>query len=223
MVTESPFNKTRPTRVLCFAPPACFTSSQSSKTRFMYSSKPTICPSRTSPFAACSYSQICTLLFVCRKRKMRLIGCVIMRWTFVAMMTDCVCIYAFTLLDVIRSVRLISPARWDENNDALFSRTSIDARAIEDRDGRDIKLSLSFSLRVLLSSKRRAPLSVFTKSILHALEKSEVSKRRRDLTFPPEQRRAYAKHTSRAHHRAEERQQTLWVAVVTEARKYPPV
>ena len=65
---------------------------------------------------------------------MRLIGCVIMRWTFVAMMTDCVCIYAFTLLDVIRSVRLISPARWDENNDALFSRTSIDVRAIEDRD-----------------------------------------------------------------------------------------
>ena len=118
MVTESPFNKTRPTRVLCFVPLAYFTSSQSSKTRFMYSSKPTICPSNTSPFAACSYSQIWTLLFVWRKRKMRLIGCVIMRWTFVAMMTLYVCIYAFTLLNVIRSLRLISP-RWDDNN-ALF-------------------------------------------------------------------------------------------------------
>ena len=70
------------------------------------------------------------------------------------MMTDCVCIYAFTLLDVIRSVRLISPARWDENNDALFSRTSIDARAIEDRDGRDIKLSLSLSLSVFFSRRK---------------------------------------------------------------------
>ena len=64
------------------------------------------------------------------------------------------CIYdAFTLLDVIRSVRLISPARWDEN-DALFSRTSIDARAIEDRDGRDIKLSLSLSLSVFFSRRK---------------------------------------------------------------------
>ena len=68
-------------------------------------------------------------------------------------------------------------------------------RAIEDSN---IKLSLSFlSLCVLLSSKRSAPLSVFTKSSLRTLEKSEVSKRRRDVTFPPEQRRAYAKHTSR--------------------------
>ena len=88
------------------------------------------------------------------------------------MMTDYVYIYAFTLLDVIRSVRLISPARWDENNDALFSRTSIDMRAIEDRDRRNKTkaLSLSFSLFVLLSSKRREPLSVF-KSIPHSWEK----------------------------------------------------
>ena len=162
MVTESPFNKTRPTRVLCFAPPACFTSSQSSKTRFMYSSKPTICPSRTSPFAACSYSQICTLLFVCRKRKMRLIGCVIMRWTFVAMMTDCVYMYAFTLLDVIRSVRLISPARWDENNDALFSRTSI--RCARDRGQRRTRyktLSLFLSPCSSLVEKKSAALCVY--------------------------------------------------------------
>ena len=85
-----------------------------------------------------------------------------MRWTFVAMMTDYVYIYAFTLLDVIRSVRLISPARWDEN-DALFSRTSIDARAIEDRDGRDIKLSLSLFLSPCSSlvEKKSAALCVY--------------------------------------------------------------
>lgn len=77
------------------------------------------------------------------------------------MMTDCVCIYAFTLLDVIRSVRLISPARWDENNDALFSRTSIDARAIEDRDGRDIKLSLFLSPCSSLVEKKSAALCVY--------------------------------------------------------------
>jgi hypothetical protein len=55
---------------------------------------------------------------------MRLIGCVIMRWTFVAMMTDCVYMSVLLSLDVIRSVRLISP-RDGTNNDALFSRTSI--------------------------------------------------------------------------------------------------
>lgn len=171
MVTESPFNKTLPTLVLCVAPPTRFTSSQSSRTRFMYSSKPTICPSRTSPFAACSYSQICTLLFVCRKRKMRLIGCVIMRWTFVAMMTLCVCICVSVYSSRCDSIRSFDfpEKRWDEN-DALFSRTSIDfMRAIEDSN---IKLSLSLSLLcVLLSSKRSAPLSVFTKSSLRALSR----------------------------------------------------
>ena len=77
------------------------------------------------------------------------------------MMTDYVYIYAFTLLDVIRSVRLISPARWDENNDALFSRTSIDMRAIEDRDGRNIKLSLFLSLCSSLVEKKSAALCVY--------------------------------------------------------------
>ena len=84
IVTLSPFSKILPTFFLSFFPPRALTSSASSRTRFMYSSNPTIWPSMTSPVAVCSNNHTCTRDFVCRNRKMRLIGCVMMRWTLVA-------------------------------------------------------------------------------------------------------------------------------------------
>lgn len=66
-VILSPLSKIRPTETRrCFF---SITSSASSRTRFMYSSKPTIRPS--THVSVFSYIQICTRAFVCKKRKIK--------------------------------------------------------------------------------------------------------------------------------------------------------
>lgn len=61
-------------------PDFLYTSSASSRTKFIYSSNPTMCPSmRRLMF---SYSHTCTLDRFCRYRKIRLMGCTITFWTF---------------------------------------------------------------------------------------------------------------------------------------------
>lgn len=78
-VMLSPFNKIRPKgfRVFFFKE----ISSASSRTRFMYSSNPMIRPSILISF--CSNSQNWILDLLCKNRKIRLIGWVMIRWTLV--------------------------------------------------------------------------------------------------------------------------------------------
>ncbi|GMH41053.1 hypothetical protein BSKO_08963 [Bryopsis sp. KO-2023] len=83
-VMLSPFNKIRPSCFLVFF--FIETSSASSSTKFIYSSKPMIFPSiRVS---GCSNSQMDILCRLCRNRKIKLIGCVIIRWTRPDMVAD---------------------------------------------------------------------------------------------------------------------------------------
>ena len=77
-VILSPFNISRPNDFLLFV--LMWYSSASSSTKFIYSSKPTMWPSRRR--FTFSYNQTCTRDLVCKYLKIRLIGCTITFCTF---------------------------------------------------------------------------------------------------------------------------------------------
>lgn len=81
-VMLSPFNSIRPKNFLVFF--LRDTSSASSRTRFMYSSKPMMRPSILISF--CSNSHIWILDLLCKNLKIRLMGWVIIRCTLVVAM-----------------------------------------------------------------------------------------------------------------------------------------
>lgn len=77
-VILSPFSINRPKAFLDFV--LMWNSSASSSTKFIYSSKPTMWPSKRR--FTFSYNHTWTRDLVCKYLKMRLIGCTITFWTF---------------------------------------------------------------------------------------------------------------------------------------------